>query len=64
MTDQEALAESIRAAVIDAERGAQVSVESVTRRASAAWSIAGAQSRGLYEFGRPREVDAEDWPTP
>ncbi len=59
VTDQDALAESIRAAVMDAERGAQVSVEGVTAGIGGA-SIAGAQSRGLYEFGRPREIDAED----
>ena len=59
VTDQEAVAESIRSAVVDAERGAQVSVEGVTVGIGGA-TIAGAQSRGLYEFGRPREVDAED----
>jgi cell division protein FtsA len=59
VTDQDAVAESIRSAVIDAERGAQVSVEGVTVGIGGA-SISGAQSRGLYEFGRPREVDAED----
>src|SRR6266403_2753646 len=59
IADQEALAESIRAAVMDAERGAQVSVEGVTAGIGGT-SVAGAQSRGLYEFGRPREVDAED----
>ena len=57
--DQEALAESIRAAVVDAERGAHVSVEAVTAGIGGP-GVGGAQSRGLYEFGRPREVDAED----
>src|SRR5713226_4915960 len=59
VTDQEALSESMRAAVMDAERGAQVSVEGVTIGVGGT-SISGAQSRGLYEFGRPREVDADD----
>src|ERR1700676_3772259 len=59
VTDQEVVAESIRSAVVDAERAAQVSVEGVTAGIGGA-SINGAQSRGLYEFGRPREVDAED----
>ena len=59
VSDQEALAESIRAAVTDAERGAHVAVESVTVGVGG-MGIAGAQSRGVYEFGRPREVDAED----
>src|SRR5580704_16854853 len=59
VTDQKALSESIRAAVTDGERGAQVSVEGVTVGIGG-MSVCGAQSRGLYEFGRPREVDAED----
>ena len=59
VSDQMALAESIRAAVFDAERGAQVSVEGVTVGIGG-MSVCGAHSRGLYEFGRPREVDAED----
>lgn len=57
--DQDALAESMRAAVTDAERGAQIPVESATVGVGG-MGIAGAQGRGLYEFGRPREVDAED----
>src|SRR5689334_17651566 len=59
ISDQEAVAESIRAAVTDAERGAQVAVESVTV-GTGGMEISGAQGRGRYEFGRPREVDAED----
>ena len=59
VSDQEALAESIRAAVEDAERGAHVSVEGVTVGIGGA-GVGGAQSRGVYEFGRPREVDVED----
>jgi cell division protein FtsA len=57
--DQDALSESIRAAVTDAERGAQIPVESATVGVGG-MGIAGAQGRGLYEFGRPREVDTED----
>ena len=57
ITDQEAVAESIRAAVTDAERGAQVSVDAVTVGIGG-MEVQGAQSRGLYEFGRPHEVDA------
>ncbi|HZU27171.1 MAG TPA: cell division protein FtsA, partial [Bryobacteraceae bacterium] len=57
--DQEALAGSIRAAVADAERGAQVSVEAITLGIGGS-HICGAQSRGVYEFGRPREVGPED----
>jgi cell division protein FtsA len=57
--DQDALADSIRAAVVDAERGARLPVESATIGVGGI-GISGAQGRGLYEFGRPREVDAED----
>ena len=59
ITDQVAVAESLRAAVADAERGAQVSVESLTLGIGGA-DIQGAQCRGLYEFGRPRELDQDD----
>jgi cell division protein FtsA len=59
VNDQAALAESIRAAVVDAERGAQVSVDSITMGIGGV-SVCGAQGHGRYEFGRPREVDAED----
>ena len=53
------MAESIRAAVTDAERGAQVSVDSVTLGIGG-MEVRGAQSRGLYEFGRPHELDSGD----
>jgi cell division protein FtsA len=59
VTDQDALAESIHAAVADAERGAQISVETATVGVGGI-GVSGAQGRGLYEFGRPREVDVED----
>src|SRR5580658_6461165 len=59
VNDQVALAESIRAAVADAEHGAQMPVESITVGVGG-MGVVGAQSRGRYEFGRPREVDAED----
>src|SRR5580704_6640203 len=59
VNDQVALAESIRAAVADAEHGAQIPVDSVTVGIGG-MSVVGAQSHGRYEFGRPREVDAED----
>src|ERR1700690_3313407 len=52
IVDQVALAESIRAAVTDAEKGAGVSVEAVTLGVGGT-DVHGAQSRGLYEFGRP-----------
>jgi cell division protein FtsA len=59
VTDQTAVAESMRAAVADAERGAQVSVDSLTLGIGGT-DVQGAQSRGLYEFGRPREVHHDD----
>jgi cell division protein FtsA len=59
ISDQDGLAESIRAAVSDAERGAQVSVEAITIGVGG-MSVGGAQGRGVYEFGRPREVEVED----
>jgi cell division protein FtsA len=62
ITDQDAVAESMRAAVADAERGAGVSVEAATLGTGGA-DIKGAQSRGIYEFGRPHEVTPEDLAT-
>jgi len=59
VVDQVAASESIRAAVTDAERGAGVSVEAITLGIGG-MHVHGAQSRGLYEFGRPREVGPED----
>ena len=59
ISDQEAVAASIRAAVSDAERGAQVPVQAITLGIGGS-HVQGAQSRGLYEFGRPREVSPED----
>src|ERR1035438_9702642 len=59
IVDQGAIAESIRAAVTDAERGAQVSVDAVTL-GMGGMDVRGAQSRGLYEFGRPHELRSED----
>ena len=59
IVDQVALSDSIRAAVNDAEQGADVSVESVTLGVGGI-EVHGAQSRGLYEFGRPHEIRPED----
>src|SRR5712664_3893690 len=57
--DQAAVAESIRAAVTDAEQGARVSVDAVTI-GTGGMEVRGAHSRARYEYGRPHEVDAED----
>ncbi|MEO5925196.1 MAG: cell division protein FtsA [Bryobacteraceae bacterium] len=59
ITDPEAVAHSMREAVHDAERGAGITVESVTLGFGGA-SIKGAQGRDVYGFGRPREIEAGD----
>lgn len=59
ITDQEAVAHSVREAVEDAERGAGVTVESVTLGIGGP-SVRGAQARDVYGFGRPREIEAGD----
>jgi len=59
VSDPESAAESIRAAIMDAERGAHVNVEAITLGIGGD-HVHGAQSRGVYEFGRPREVSPED----
>ena len=59
VSDQEAVANSMREAVQDAERGAGVSVESVTIGIGGS-SIRGAQGRDVYGFGRPREIEPSD----
>ena len=59
ISDEEAVAHSIRAAVEDAERGAGVEVESVTMGFGGP-SVQGVNSRDVYGFARPREIEASD----
>ena len=59
LVDQAALAGSIRAAVAEAEHRAGLTIEAVTLGVGG-MEIRGAQSRGVYEFGRPRELTQED----
>jgi cell division protein FtsA len=59
VVDQVAVAESLRAAMTEAERGAGGSAESVALGIGG-MHVHGAQSRGMYEFGRPREITAAD----
>ena len=59
IADHTALSESIRLAVTEAERLAQISVDAVVAGIGGA-AIDGANSRGVYEFGRPREVESSD----
>jgi cell division protein FtsA len=57
--DQKALAESVRAAMQQAERSAQVSPESVVVGIGGP-NVVGLNSRGLYEFGRKRQIENDD----
>ncbi len=58
LSDQEALTRSIRAALQEAEKRAQVSPESVV--IGVGGSVSGTNSRGLYEFGRRRDIEPDD----
>jgi cell division protein FtsA len=58
LTDQEALSHSIQFALHEAERRAQASPESAV--IGVGGGVAGVNSRGLYEFGRRREIEADD----
>ncbi len=56
--DQEALAESIRVALREAEKKAQASPDSAL--IGVGGCVAGVNSRGIYEFGRRREIEPGD----
>jgi cell division protein FtsA len=56
--DQQALAESIRFALHEAELRAQASPESAV--IGVGGCVSGVNSRGLYEFGRRREIEPDD----
>lgn len=58
LSDQEALAHSIRFALHEAESRAQVSPESAVFGVGG--SVTGVNSRGLYEFGRRRDIEPDD----
>jgi cell division protein FtsA len=57
--DQLALTESVRFAMQEAERRAQVSPESVVVGVGGP-NVTGINSRGLYEFGRKRQIENDD----
>jgi cell division protein FtsA len=59
LSDVGAAAESIRQAVEEAERTSQTSVDAAVVGVGGT-TVQGANSRGLYEFGRPREIDPGD----
>ncbi len=58
ISDSEALVSSIRFALHQAEENANVSLESVL--IGVGGTVAGVNSRGLYEFGRRREIETDD----
>jgi cell division protein FtsA len=58
LVEPAALAESIRFALHEAELRAQVSPDSAV--IGIGGSVTGMNSRGLYEFGRRREIEADD----
>ena len=58
LAEQEALTESIRFAVHEAEARAQVSADSGV--VGIGGCVNGVNSRGLYEFGRKREIEPDD----
>jgi cell division protein FtsA len=59
IADQQAVTECIRGAVEEAEQRAGVSVESAVVGMGGS-TIAGINNRGVYELGRPREIEAVD----
>jgi cell division protein FtsA len=56
--NQEALAESVRLSLHEAEKKAQASPDSAL--IGVGGCVAGVNSRGVYEFGRRREIESED----
>lgn len=59
ITDQNAVSESILAAVREAEAMAQISVESAVLGIGGG-TITGVNNRGIYEVGYPREIEQTD----
>jgi len=59
LADQRALAECIRGAVDEAEQSARASVEGAVVGIGGV-TVVGSNHRGVYEMGRPREIDAVD----
>jgi cell division protein FtsA len=59
LADSGALSESIREAVQRAESSAQTLVDGCVV-GMGGMTVQGSQARGLYEFGRPREIQPED----
>jgi cell division protein FtsA len=57
--DQQALTQSVRFAMHEAEQRAQVSPEAAVVGVGGP-NVTGINSRGLYEFGRKRQIEADD----
>jgi len=59
IADQAAVAESILAALREAEQSSQLSINSAVVGIGGA-SVRGANCRGIFELGRPREIEQRD----
>lgn len=59
LSDAVAVSETIRRTVAAAERAAHVTIETAVVGVAGS-TVEGSNSRGLYEFGRPREIDPGD----
>lgn len=59
LSDSAAASEGVRKALDEAEKSAQIRVEAAVVGVGGS-TVQGSNSRGLYEFGRPREIDPGD----
>ena len=59
IADPHAMSESVRMAAREAERNAQISIDSVVLGMGGS-AIEGSNSRGIYEFGHPCEIEDSD----
>ena len=59
ISDPDAVSDSIQLAIDNAERRAQLLVDTATVGVGGS-TIASGNSRGLYDFGRPREIETRD----
>ena len=59
ISDPDAVSDSIQLAIDNAERRAQLLVDTATVGVGGS-TISSGNSRGLYEFGRPREIETRD----
>ena len=59
ISDPDVVSDSIQKAIANAERRAQLLVDTATIGVGGS-TISSGNSRGLYEFGRPREIESRD----